>query len=123
MKNVFTFPKTVLIEIRNFLEKRLSDTRKRMANLQSQDPFSDTDRLNDNSAIDTEAFEQSDHERVQALKKELEQNQAKIQKALEKIKKGKYGFCERCGKMIDTERLEAFPMAEFCVKCEQKKEK
>lgn len=123
MKNVFSYPKTVLVEIKNFLEERLKDTRKRMSTLQSQDPFRDTDRLNDNASVDTEAYEQSNHERVQALKKELENKMDKINKALEKIDNGKYGFCENCGNMIDTERLEALPMAELCVACEKKKEK
>jgi len=39
---------------------------------------------------------------------------------LEKIKKGKYGICEKCGKKIPEERLKAFPEARFCMKCEKK---
>jgi DnaK suppressor protein len=40
--------------------------------------------------------------------------------ALEKIKKGKYGICEGCGKKISEERLKAFPEARLCMKCGKK---
>jgi len=40
--------------------------------------------------------------------------------ALEKIKKGKYGLCEKCGKKIYEERLKVFPEARYCVKCDKK---
>jgi len=120
---MFKFPQNVLFSIKKYLEHRQKETNKRVHELQKEDPFKDTGRLNDNASIDTEASEQSSHERVQALKKELENTEGKIQKALNKIKKGKYGFCEKCGKMIDTGRLETFPMAEYCVDCEKKKEK
>ncbi|MDO8424529.1 MAG: TraR/DksA C4-type zinc finger protein [bacterium] len=40
-----------------------------------------------------------------------------IEEALEKIKKGNYGKCEKCGKEMDEERLKVSPEAKFCVKC------
>ncbi|MFC1629944.1 TraR/DksA family transcriptional regulator [Patescibacteria group bacterium] len=40
-----------------------------------------------------------------------------INSALEKIKKGKYGNCEKCEKPISQERLKAYPEAQLCVKC------
>jgi len=43
-----------------------------------------------------------------------------INLALEKIKKGQYGKCEKCGKDIDQERLMVYPEARFCVKCDKK---
>ncbi len=42
-----------------------------------------------------------------------------INLALEKIKKGKYGKCENCGKKIDEERLKVYPEARQCGKCEK----
>lgn len=120
---MFKFPQKVLGKLKTYLESRQRETKKRVAELQKEDPFRDNSRLSDNASIDTEANEQAGHERVLALKKELESSETKIKKALEKIKKGKYGFCEQCGKMIDTARLETFPMAELCVECEQKKER
>lgn len=46
-----------------------------------------------------------------------------VNKALEKIKQGEYGYCENCGKkkLIEKARLEAFPAATSCIKCENSK--
>lgn len=40
-----------------------------------------------------------------------------INSALEKIEKGKYGKCEKCGKSIPKERLKVYPEARLCLKC------
>jgi len=42
-----------------------------------------------------------------------------INLALEKIKKGFYGKCEKCGKKITKERLKIYPEARECGKCEK----
>lgn len=47
----------------------------------------------------------------------LETRLQKIDIALEKIKKGKYGKCEKCAKEISKERLEVYPASPFCNKC------
>lgn len=41
-----------------------------------------------------------------------------INLALEKMEKGKYGKCEKCGKKIPEERLKIYPEARVCTKCE-----
>jgi RNA polymerase-binding transcription factor DksA len=38
------------------------------------------------------------------------------------VKLGKYGICEKCGKMIDTDRLAINPEATTCIDCEKDKE-
>ncbi|MEO0099234.1 MAG: TraR/DksA C4-type zinc finger protein [candidate division WOR-3 bacterium] len=43
----------------------------------------------------------------------------KIEEALRKIKEGRYGICERCGKPIADERLEALPYCRYCIKCQK----
>ncbi|HDZ54270.1 MAG TPA: TraR/DksA family transcriptional regulator [Candidatus Nealsonbacteria bacterium] len=40
-----------------------------------------------------------------------------VNSALKKIKKGNYGKCEKCKKIIDLERLKAYPGAKTCQKC------
>lgn len=39
--------------------------------------------------------------------------------ALRKMDEGSYGKCERCGRAIGEERLEALPSARLCVSCKQ----
>jgi len=40
-----------------------------------------------------------------------------IKRALDKLAKGEYGFCEICGKPIEGERLELLPYTTLCSKC------
>lgn len=47
----------------------------------------------------------------------LETRLKDINLALEKIKEGKYGKCEKCGNRIPKERLEVAPEARTCTKC------
>ena len=50
----------------------------------------------------------------------LETRVRDIDLALEKIKKGKFGICEKCGENISKERLKIQPEAKFCQKCLKK---
>ena len=67
---------------------------------------------------DENAIEVSDYENKLSVEHNLEDDLKKIDKALEKIKNGAYGVCEKCGGEINPERLEAFPEAEECMKCQ-----
>ncbi len=42
---------------------------------------------------------------------------AALDAARERLARGTYGLCERCGQSIGTERLEAQPAARGCVAC------
>ncbi len=66
---------------------------------------------------DENAIEVSDYENQLSVEHSLEDDLKKINKALEKIKDGTYGVCEKCGGKINPERLEAFPEAVDCMKC------
>jgi DnaK suppressor protein len=50
----------------------------------------------------------------------LEQRLTDIKKALGKIDSEKYGICERCGKKIEEDRIEANPAALTCKECMEK---
>jgi len=45
-----------------------------------------------------------------------------ISHALNKIKEGRYGVCESCGRLIPEKRLEVIPYARYCVDCKNKKD-
>lgn len=122
MDNKIKFPKSLLAPVVDFLNSRLAKLRKNKKNISSEDPFNDKQRTLDNAALDSEAEEQYGHARVSAIKKELNKKASQIKKALLKIKKGTYGICESCGKMIDTDRLSVFPEATKCINCEKKSE-
>lgn len=119
---IVKFPLSLLKPLKRYLEERKKETEKKLVDLEAEDPFSDTDRLNDNAASDTDVKEQVGHQRVEAIKLELSRNLVRIKKALTKIGVGKYGLCEKCGKMIDTDRLSVVPTAELCIVCAKKEE-
>ncbi|MCR4343569.1 MAG: TraR/DksA family transcriptional regulator [Candidatus Scalindua sp.] len=81
---------------------------------------SGTDRLSDTADM---ASNMIDDESVMSIAqgeaKEIEQ----IDYALNKIKNGKYGNCENCGKSINKERLMAIPFVSLCIKCKEDEER
>ena len=117
------FPKNLLKPVGDFLKNKLAMLRINRKKISTEDPFNDKTRDLDNAATDTEAEEQFGHARVSAIKAELNSKARQIKKALVRVQKGKYGICEDCGKMIDTDRLAVFPEASKCIKCEKKREK
>ncbi len=118
-----SFPTDVLQELRKHLEAEKARTIRRMAELNAQDPFSDPERANDNAASDTEANEESSHDRFAAMVDELKARLEDIDAAIRRIADGTYGFCSNCKQMIDTDRLAILPTATLCLSCEAKKKK
>lgn len=117
------FPINVLNLIKNKLIKEKKRVDETLVSLKAQDPFSDPDRLIDNAASDTEAKEESSHERMEALEKELKTHMSEIEETLIRIKKGTYGKCVECQQMINKERLAIKPTALYCLECEKKRER
>jgi RNA polymerase-binding transcription factor DksA len=56
--------------------------------------------------------------RMESQSEELKE----IEEALDRIKDGSFGFCEKCEARIPKERLRAIPYARRCVKCQSKEE-
>lgn len=121
--NPIKYPAELLVPIRDFLSKKLSGLEKTKKELTEDDPFNDTARLNDNAAMDADAAERVGHMETSAMKWSVDRSIIQIRKALSRIKFGKYGVCEKCGKMIDTDRLVVMPETTICVDCEKRKEK
>ena len=118
-----SFPSDILDTIRQHLEEEKSRVVARTSELSLQDPYADPERVNDNAASDTEASEESNHDRNLALVDELKNRVQSIDEALVRIGRGSYGFCTNCGMMIDTDRLNVIPTATLCLECERKKKK
>jgi DnaK suppressor protein len=47
----------------------------------------------------------------------------KINEALDRLDEGTYGICEECGCNINAKRLEARPVASFCIDCKTEMER
>ena len=116
------FPMSILKPIGEFLAREAKKLEARKKNLSEVDPFKDTNRVVDNASPDTDAAEQFGHQNVSALRAQIDRELIQIRKALTRIKIGKYGICESCGKMIDTDRLMVMPETTLCAECAKKKE-
>ena len=66
-----------------------------------------------------EATESLELERRLALEKQIREQLAEVETALEKFDNDSYGNCEDCGRPIALERLEALPSARLCVACKE----
>jgi RNA polymerase-binding transcription factor DksA len=122
-KDVVAFPSKLLEPVMTFLQTQLKKLEKTRKNISKEDPFRDSGRLNNNASPDTDAEEQFGHARTSALKEQIDRRIIQTKKALTMIKIGKYGICEDCGKMIDTDRLMVYPDATLCAKDQAKREK
>lgn len=116
----FKFPIKLLKPVQSYLKDEEVKLRNHKKSLEKEDPYNNTDRLIDNAAVDADAAEEVGHERVSALKMEIDKNLIRIRKTLTRIKLGNYGICSSCKKMIDTDRLAINPTAERCINCQNK---
>ena len=105
------------------MQERLVELKKRKKEIGEEDPFKDEDRLSDNASPDADAAEQFGHARTSAIREQLDRRIIQTRKALTRVKIGKYGICEDCGQMIDTDRLMVYPEATLCAKDQAKREK
>lgn len=111
----------LLDSIKMFLESELLKLKRTQKDLKQSDPFSDGARVNENS-LEEDLDEQINHFDNEVKVHFLAKRIVQLRKALTRMKLGKYGICEVCGKLIDTERLSINPEATTCVKCEKEKE-
>lgn len=117
------FPMSILKPIGDFLSREAKKLERRKKDLGEEDPFKDTSRVTDNASSDQEAAEQFGHQKITAFQSQVNHRLIQVRKALARIKIGKYGLCEKCGNMIDTDRLMVVPESTLCAKCAREKEK
>ena len=71
------------------------------------------------AGLEKAADEVEEYSTLLPIEYNLELKLKNIDLALEKIKKGRYGKCEKCGQEIDEKRLKIYPEARFCLKCKK----
>ncbi len=78
------------------------------------------DGTNDVGETATQMESSELHSQLAALEsRELQQ----IELAIDKIRLGTYGHCDRCAKSIPIARLRALPFSTTCVECQRKRER
>lgn len=121
-QTISSLPGNLLSPIKRFLEHEIVKWKRQERNIKKNDPFRDDARLASNST-EEDVDEQVGHFEAEVKASFVRKQMVQIRKALTRIKIGKYGMCERCGKMIDTDRLAISPAATLCIKCSQEYEK
>lgn len=71
------------------------------------------------AALEKAADEVEEYSTLLSIEYSLEIRLKNINSALEKIRKGTYGRCEKCQKGISVDRLKASPESHFCLTCQQ----
>jgi DnaK suppressor protein len=110
--------RVALVARRDELQAEYDQTLNEIAELQR-------DRLTDSAGDDqadtgTKTFER---EQEISLANNLLERITQVERAIDRLGEGNYGWCERCGNAIPVERLAAFPSATLCVSCKQLEER
>lgn len=71
------------------------------------------------ASFEKETDQEEEYDKDISLVRVLDTQLSDIILALEKITKGTYGICEKCGKPIELERLEVNPEARWHTQCDK----
>ncbi len=108
------FRKTLLDE-----RERLSSTIEHLHVANSSSFEDETEEETFDNHLADSATATLDREIDYTLEENAEHFLEAIDHALEQIENGTYGKCERCGREIAEERLEAIPHATRCIDCQR----
>jgi DnaK suppressor protein len=103
----------LLVEERELLREQLRDL-----GVNPDDPTSV--ELQFDQGFADSAQTTAERNRVLSIARGLRTNLEDVDHALRRMDDGRYGACERCGREIALERLEAVPFARLCIECKQK---
>ncbi|GIE46556.1 hypothetical protein Ani05nite_00900 [Amorphoplanes nipponensis] len=110
--------RTALVERRDELQAEYDQTLSEITELQR-------DRLTDSAGDDEgdRGTKTGEREQEITLANNLLDRITQVERAIDRLGEGNYGWCERCGNAIPVERLAAFPVATLCVSCKQLEER
>ncbi len=116
------FPKKTINYIKTVLQRQQKEVEKSLKEVEAEDPAK-AESLAESSEPGTDSYIADSHTRTMALEEQLKKANTSIKTALQKIGKGTYGKCEKCGKQIEMGRLLAMPTAQYCLSCSKKTSK
>ncbi len=107
-------------KIKEVLLKKQQKVEEEIKTLDQDDPVL-SDQTPESSEPGTDSWLADVHSRSQAAKLSLMDMLKNTKRALNKLKSGKYGKCEKCGNQIEEARLAIMPDATLCMSCSKKK--
>lgn len=108
--------KQALLELQKNLQAQSKALRRKLAdNL-------DLSQAHDEGSVDeVEAAADGSQHEINSQLAALESRELKqIEHAIQRIRKGRYGTCEKCDDRIPLARLKALPFTQLCVKCQRR---
>lgn len=118
---MLNLPRETISKIKKGLRKQQKSVEKQLEEIEKDDPITNKDLAPEASESGTDSWMAEVHGRLTSLKNDLTSFSRRIADSLTRLKKGTYGKCEKCGKQIEVERLEALPTASLCLSCSKKK--
>jgi DnaK suppressor protein len=105
-------------QTRAALEAQRQELRREIGDL-GADPDSDEVSFEADAGFADRSHSTEERARTIAVVRALRSNLRDVERALAKLDAGTYGTCERCGRPIGPERLEAIPWALLCIDCKK----
>ena len=81
----------------------------------------ETPNFGDEVDFDEETSETAGLDNQLSIAQAYKERLTKVDSALNKIEKGKYGICEKCGAEISSDVLRAVPESRLCKECKKKR--
>ena len=106
-------PQRLLAELRAEVEAGIADLSRDLGAVQAANADANIDDEHDPEGSTT-AFER---EQLAAALERARTQSTEIDAAVERVRTGRYGICENCGRPIAPERLEALPATRWCRDC------
>ena len=108
------------------------ETRQRELDEEIQSLTADIQAMTENESLESgtggshpgnEGSDVRDAEQSVTIRRDLEVMREQVGEALQRMDDGTYGLCQRCGKPINPERLEALPYAAYDIECQAEMER
>ena len=113
---------TKLNELRQALERRRAEIQSDIDRMATEMRWIGADQDAENGSLGNHLADDGSNvmeaERLSTISADMQDVVAQIDAALQRMDDGTYGLCQRCGKPINEERLEAFPYVAYDIDCQ-----
>jgi len=116
-KNSKMIKEQIIDRIKAQLLKKKEALEKEEKLIDMEDSYKVAGRDSDNADILGDVGEDVSHEITMSTLGVIKKIKEQVGKALARIRTGKYGICEKCGKKIDPARMKAYPETTLCLTC------
>jgi DnaK suppressor protein len=113
---------TKIDELRRALRERRAEIEGEVERMSSELRAIGTDQEDERGGLGNHLADDGSNvmeaERLTTISADFTEIVSQIDAALERMDNGTYGTCQRCGKPVNQERLEAFPYVAYCIDCQ-----